>query len=314
MGSDPTTLGGLLASFGKSKKLNGAHHGIITDGYLPSLGSTSNTWISCSRRSTTSTSRSCPSTATWTTAWQPAYTFVQAMFKAGRNPTRQDLLNAINGGLPQGPSVAPYAYSASDHNGVTGAYIAIIKNGVLVQKGQVLVTDTSPSGAITPFTDSPAAGAAERDSAPCRRRAAPAGCPPARAQALAACPAAAAEGPGGRSLPFRFMQPQGYPRECREPAARPRRGAAARRAAAERRRAPVRRAQLPADDRRRHLRPGGHRHRQLLRPLRLQGRYLRRGDPADQLRSSGRPRPRRSRSADDNQRARERASSGPTST
>ena len=31
-----------------------------------------------------------------------AYTFVQAMFKAGRNPTRQDLINAINGGLPQG--------------------------------------------------------------------------------------------------------------------------------------------------------------------------------------------------------------------
>jgi hypothetical protein len=74
------------------------------------------------------------------------------MFKAGRNPTRQDLLNAINGGLPQGPSVAPYAYSATDHNGITGAYIAIIKNGVLVQKGPVLVTDTTATGAITPYT------------------------------------------------------------------------------------------------------------------------------------------------------------------
>ena len=60
-----------------------------------------------------------------------AYTFVQAMFKAGRNPTRQDLVNAINGGLPQGPSVAPYAYSATDHNGITGAYIGVIKNGAL---------------------------------------------------------------------------------------------------------------------------------------------------------------------------------------
>ena len=54
------------------------------------------------------------------------------MFKAGRNPTRQDLVNAINGGLPQGVSVAPYAYSSTDHNGVTGAYMAVIKNGVLV--------------------------------------------------------------------------------------------------------------------------------------------------------------------------------------
>ena len=45
-----------------------------------------------------------------------AYTFVQAMLKAGRNPTRQDLVNAINGGLPQGVAVAPYAYSASNHD------------------------------------------------------------------------------------------------------------------------------------------------------------------------------------------------------
>ena len=38
-----------------------------------------------------------------------AYAFVQAMLKAGRNPTRADLVSAVNGGLPQGPAVAPYA-------------------------------------------------------------------------------------------------------------------------------------------------------------------------------------------------------------
>ncbi len=52
------------------------------------------------------------------------YTFVQAMLKAGRNPTRQDLLNAINAGLPQGFSVAPYAYSGGrpqrDHRSLHG--------------------------------------------------------------------------------------------------------------------------------------------------------------------------------------------------
>jgi branched-chain amino acid transport system substrate-binding protein len=81
-----------------------------------------------------------------------AYAFVQAMLKAGRNPTRADLVNAINGGLPQGPVVAPYAFSSSSHAGVTGAYIGVIKNGVIVPKGSVLTTDTSPSGPITPFT------------------------------------------------------------------------------------------------------------------------------------------------------------------
>ena len=81
-----------------------------------------------------------------------AYTFVQAMLKAGRNPTRANLVSAIEGGLPQGPVVAPYAYSADDHSGVTGAYIGVIQNGALVQQGSVLTTDTSASGAITTYT------------------------------------------------------------------------------------------------------------------------------------------------------------------
>jgi branched-chain amino acid transport system substrate-binding protein len=152
VGSDPITLGGLLASFGKSKKLSALTAGIITDGYLPSLGS-SNSWITLFKMIHSKyMPAKIPFDGNVAYGLAAAYTFVQAMFKAGRNPTRQDLLNAINGGLPQGPSVAPYAYSATDHNGITGAYIAIIKNGALVQQGPVLVTDTSPTGAITPYT------------------------------------------------------------------------------------------------------------------------------------------------------------------
>jgi hypothetical protein len=81
-----------------------------------------------------------------------AYTFVEAMLKAGRNPTRADLVSAIQRGLVQGPSVAPYAYSATDHAGSTGAYIGVIKNGVIVQQGPVLVTDTTSSGPVTTYT------------------------------------------------------------------------------------------------------------------------------------------------------------------
>src|ERR1039457_6658627 len=132
VGSDPTTLGGLLASFGKSKKLSALTSGIITDGYLPSLGSTNNSWIALFKKVHAQYIPKLPFDGNVAYGLAVGYTFVQAMFKAGRNPTRQDLLNAINGGLPQGPSVAPYAYTATDHDGITGAYMAVIKNGALV--------------------------------------------------------------------------------------------------------------------------------------------------------------------------------------
>jgi ABC-type branched-subunit amino acid transport system substrate-binding protein len=159
VGSDPITLGGLLASFGKDKALSAATAGIITDGYLPSLGDTSNSWIQLLNKIHSKYDAKTPLDGNVAYGIAVAYTFVQAMFKAGRNPTRQDLLTAINGGLPQGFSVAPYAYSSSDHNGITGAYMAVIKNGALVPLGPTLVTDDTPTGGFTTAPAQPAAPA-----------------------------------------------------------------------------------------------------------------------------------------------------------
>jgi ABC-type branched-subunit amino acid transport system substrate-binding protein len=155
VGSDPITLSGLLNTFAKKSGSFGSSltQGIITDGYLPSLGQTSNSWISLFKTIHDTYIPKLPFDGNVLYGESVGYTFVQAMFKAGRNPTRQDLVNALNAGnFPQGPSVAPYAYSSSDHNGITGAYIGVIKNGVLVQQGDTLVTDQSATGAVTPYT------------------------------------------------------------------------------------------------------------------------------------------------------------------
>src|SRR5271155_5495937 len=156
VGSDPITLSGLLESFAKQAgaTVNGNQltNGIITDGYLPSVGDTSNSWVALFTKVHSQYDAKEPLDGNFLYGMSVAYTFVQAMLKAGRNPTRADLLNAINGGLPQGPMVAPFAYSSSDHLGVTGAYIGVIQNGVEVQQGPVLVTDTTPTGAITSYT------------------------------------------------------------------------------------------------------------------------------------------------------------------
>jgi branched-chain amino acid transport system substrate-binding protein len=155
VGADPITLAGLLEAFAKKGGAtvsgNALTQGIITDGYLPSLGQTSNSWISLFKKIHDTYIPKLPFDGNVLYGEAVGYTFVQAMFKAGRNPTQADLIKAIDGGLAQGPSVAPYAYSSSDHSGITGGYIGVIKNGVVVPQGHVLVTDTSPGGAITPY-------------------------------------------------------------------------------------------------------------------------------------------------------------------
>ena len=156
VGSDPITLAGLLEAFAKQGGAtvsgNQLTQGIITDGYLPSLGSTGNSWIQLFTKIHSQYLPKLPLDGNVGFGLAVGYTFVQAMLKAGRNPTRQDLVNAINGGLPQGAAVAPYAYSATNHDGITGAYMGVIQNGVIAPTGPTQVTDTTPAGAITTFS------------------------------------------------------------------------------------------------------------------------------------------------------------------
>jgi ABC-type branched-subunit amino acid transport system substrate-binding protein len=166
VGSDPITLSGLLESFAKQGGAtvngNALTTGIITDGYVPSVGDTTNSWTALFKKVHDQYDAKAPFDGNVFYGMGAAYTFVQAMLKAGRNPTRGDLVSAINAGLPQGPFVAPLAYSSTDHDGATGAYIGIINNGVLTQQGPVLVTDASATGALTTYagaeSQAPASG------------------------------------------------------------------------------------------------------------------------------------------------------------
>jgi branched-chain amino acid transport system substrate-binding protein len=154
--SDVYTLDTLLEAFAKQggATVSGSAltDGIITDSYLPSQTNLTNSWVTLFKKIHDQYDAKEPWNGNALYGEAVAYAFVQGMFKAGRNPTRADLVSAVESGLSQGPAVAPYAYSMTDHDGVTGAYMAVMSNGGLTQTGPVQITDTSATGAITTYT------------------------------------------------------------------------------------------------------------------------------------------------------------------
>ena len=157
VGTDPITLGGLLRP--------SPHGGAKVNGNSPprdhrqlpvTPGDTGNSWIALFKKVHDTHDAKAPFDGNGPTA-RVRRAFVQAMVKAGR--TRPGP-GGQGDDVPQGASVAPYDYSATDHGGMMGAFIGVIKNGAIVQQGPVWTTDTTQTGPVTQFSGSqPAAPA-----------------------------------------------------------------------------------------------------------------------------------------------------------
>jgi ABC-type branched-subunit amino acid transport system substrate-binding protein len=155
VGSDPVTLAALLEAYAKkggaSVQGNQLIQGMISDTYLPPyLGSgASNSWIQLFKKVHDSNASALPFDGNVVYGMAQAYTFVQVLQKAGKQPTRQSLVAAVQAGGLSGPGLVPFRFSKTSHAGYTGVQIFIIQ-GVPVLQGSPLVTDDS-GGAITPF-------------------------------------------------------------------------------------------------------------------------------------------------------------------
>jgi ABC-type branched-subunit amino acid transport system substrate-binding protein len=148
VGIDPTTVGGLLKSFSKGKADTALIEGAITDAYLPSTADASNSWVQLFKKIHDQYDAKAPFDGNVEYGMASAYTFAQALKNAGKNPTRQSIVSAVEAGGFTGPGLVPFRYSKSEHGGYGGGQIATIKNGQIVVQGQPMVTDPG-SGAIT---------------------------------------------------------------------------------------------------------------------------------------------------------------------
>jgi ABC-type branched-subunit amino acid transport system substrate-binding protein len=155
VGIDPTTVAGLLKSVSKGKASGtGLIEGAITDGYLPSTADTSNPWIQLFQKIHDQYDKQAPFDGNVEYGMANAYTLVQALQAAGKNLTRQAVIDAINqqGAKWTGPGLVPFRYSQTDHGGYSGTQIGHIKNGKIVLTGTPLTTTPDPSSPITPYT------------------------------------------------------------------------------------------------------------------------------------------------------------------
>jgi ABC-type branched-subunit amino acid transport system substrate-binding protein len=148
VGIDPTTVGGLLKSFSKGKADTALIEGAITDAYLPSPTDTSNGWIQLFQKIHDKYDAKAPFDGNVEYGMASAYTFAQALKNAGKTPSRQGLVDAVEKGGFTGPGLVPFRYSKSVHGGYGGGQIATIKNGKIVTQGQPMVTDPA-GGPIT---------------------------------------------------------------------------------------------------------------------------------------------------------------------
>jgi ABC-type branched-subunit amino acid transport system substrate-binding protein len=167
VGSDPTTVSGLLENFAKQAgaTVTGSQliEGIVTDSYLPSLGDMNNSWIALFKKVHDQYVPKLPFDGNVVYGMASAYTFAQALKAAGKNPTRESLVKAVENSHFTGPGLVPFRYAKDQHGGYAGAQIATIKNGAVTLQGTPMVTDPG-SGPITPYTKPqppPGAGGAQ---------------------------------------------------------------------------------------------------------------------------------------------------------
>lgn len=154
VGGDPPTLSGLLSSISKGKAGGSLENGVISASYLPSFSDTGNQWITLFHQIHDQYDAQKPWDGNTVFGMAVAYTFVQALHAAGRNPTRAGLIQALNtkGSSFTGPGLVPFAFSSSHHNGYIGEQIGTVQNGAFTLSGSIYTTSDSPGSKISTYS------------------------------------------------------------------------------------------------------------------------------------------------------------------
>jgi ABC-type branched-subunit amino acid transport system substrate-binding protein len=128
--------------------------GMTSDNYLPLSSDSSNPWTTLFKSIATQYAPNLPWGGNALYGEAVAYTFVQSLKAAGQNPTRADIVNAINNShFTDGPGLVPFGYSSSNHLGYTGVQMVMVAPGPTPMRvGSAYTTNDAAGGAITPYS------------------------------------------------------------------------------------------------------------------------------------------------------------------
>jgi len=157
VGADPPTLTAILTGGALGVALPQALiGGVVSDAYQPLVSDSANPWITLFKSIKSQYAPSLPWDGNVLYGMVQAYTFVQALKAAGQNPTRADIVHALENGHFTGPGIVPFSYSSSNHNGYSGVQVVKIgPDGTQTAVGSVYTTDDTAGGAITQYSGTP---------------------------------------------------------------------------------------------------------------------------------------------------------------
>ncbi|MBO4210424.1 ABC transporter substrate-binding protein [Micromonospora echinofusca] len=115
--------------------------GMVGVNYLPMQHDTANPWIQLFTRINREHNGDAPFDGNTVYGMAVGYLFVQALFAAGRDLTRESLTGAVRRGGFQGPGLAPLRFSATDHSGYGGGRLTRVTGGVQSYVGPTYETD-----------------------------------------------------------------------------------------------------------------------------------------------------------------------------
>jgi ABC-type branched-subunit amino acid transport system substrate-binding protein len=145
VGTDYNTVAGLLTAKGAPLL-----EGVITDNYLPLSSDTSDPWITQFQKINSQYNNNASWDGNVEYGMAVGYQFVQALKAAGKNPTRDSILAAVEKGGFTGPGIVPLNFSKSNHSGYAGVRIVKITGGAGQWVGSPYTTDDT-SGPVNMY-------------------------------------------------------------------------------------------------------------------------------------------------------------------